>query len=351
MHHNPINWFTSILDFNDDDSPVSVRKIYLSREPINDSLHSAAMSREYINIPEKEGVLVSCIYDAPEDATYVGEITEVVSPEHIDTGEAFEVEIKVSNAGTAAWFSNGLGCDNQVEINMATANGHARASIFGESSNSVYGWINESRIGMVEDIVHPGEEATFRFVSAAPDYDNWYKEFFVPVAEGISFMEDSIVEIDLIVGDIENIDTSILNVVEFSSNGLDFEGEKSFKADLSDQLITLYVGEDAVRTFPMSSGAYNTPTPIGTYTITEMQELRIGGTWPHYRMPNWMRFTGWGHGIHALPYLETDGGSFWYEALSNIGTPVSHGCIRTLPDDSDLIYDFGEMGMDITIER
>ena len=60
-------------------------------------------------------------------------------------------------------------------------------------------------------------------------------------------------------------------------------------------------------------------------------------------------FTWRGHGLHALPYLMNDGGVFWKEALSDIGKPVSHGCVRQLPEDAITLYNFTSVGTPIWI--
>lgn len=57
-----------------------------------------------------------------------------------------------------------------------------------------------------------------------------------------------------------------------------------------------------------------------------------------------------GYGLHALPSLGNDGGIFWTEALTHIGIPVSHGCVRILPEDAIWLYDFTEIGDTVTVQ-
>ena len=78
-------------------------------------------------------------------------------------------------------------------------------------------------------------------------------------------------------------------------------------------------------------------------------EVRVGHAAPHYIMPRFQMFTYQGAGLHALPSLSTDGGVFWTEALDHIGQPMSHGCVRMLPDDADFTFDFTEIGDEIEI--
>ena len=85
-------------------------------------------------------------------------------------------------------------------------------------------------------------------------------------------------------------------------------------------------------------------------------------------MPKWMAFRP-GYGIHALPSLGSaslrskirsyrDGevptslftdDVFWKEALSHIGIPVSHGCIRLLPDDAEFAFNFTPVGTRVVV--
>ena len=107
----------------------------------------------------------------------------------------------------------------------------------------------------------------------------------------------------------------------------------------------------SIAEFRVSSGAAKTPTPVGETSITLKQETRIGGKSPHYIMPKFMWFRTGGYGFHALPSLKTDGGFFWTEARNHIGIPVSHGCIRLLPEDADFLYDFADIGTRVKVQR
>ncbi|MEK7136820.1 MAG: L,D-transpeptidase, partial [Patescibacteria group bacterium] len=57
------------------------------------------------------------------------------------------------------------------------------------------------------------------------------------------------------------------------------------------------------------------------------------------------------HGFHALPYLgkSPESSGFWQEARSHIGIPVSHGCIRLLPEDAENVYEWVEVGTKVYI--
>jgi len=345
------NLYTSL--FNDEDEMAkNIRRYFIVRADSDPSYDLVIGEYEdVIYLPEKEGMKSICLYEQPSDPTYLAEVISVDKTESIGPSEEFTVTVTVKNAGTAAWFSRDSGCKNHPEIALATAQDYGRTSIFGTDEYAVSGWLHESRIEMVESIVYAGENATFTFTSMTPWGDVWYKEFFVPVAEGVRYMDEAIFGVDILVGDQSKFDSGVMDLIDYSTDSLQLTGEKSIFVDLSDQMMYLYVGDAQIADFQISSGKASTPTPTGTYYILNKQELRTGGEWPYYRMPNWMGFTSVGHGLHALPYLANDGGAFWYEALEHIGTPVSHGCIRLLPEDAVTVYEFGEVGMKLTIQK
>lgn len=122
--------------------------------------------------------------------------------------------------------------------------------------------------------------------------------------------------------------------------------------DLSDQRVTLIEDGAIVAKYPVSSGASDTPTPIGKYKIHLKQKLRISSQDVPYRMPYYMAFTeSHSHGLHALPYLGNvrDHSDYWHEAREHIGIPVSHGCVRFLPEDAEAVFEWAEVGTAVII--
>ncbi|HLC75670.1 MAG TPA: L,D-transpeptidase [Candidatus Peribacterales bacterium] len=122
--------------------------------------------------------------------------------------------------------------------------------------------------------------------------------------------------------------------------------------DLSEQEATLF-DENGIRTkYRVSSGAADTPTPRGQFKIHRKQTLRVSSQDVPYRMPNYMAFTeSESHGLHALPYLGNgpESSAFWHEARTHIGRPVSHGCVRLLPEDAAALFEWAEVGMPVII--
>jgi lipoprotein-anchoring transpeptidase ErfK/SrfK len=108
-----------------------------------------------------------------------------------------------------------------------------------------------------------------------------------------------------------------------------------------------------VRIYKISSGAPATPTPRGVFKIYKKEELRVSGQAVAYRMPNYMSFTkNSAFGLHGLPYLgkTAESSGYWTEALSHIGTPVSHGCVRFLPEEAVELYKWADRGIPVFIQ-
>lgn len=300
--------------------------------------------------PAKEGIKRVCFWeDEVEEMIYSANVVEVKMNDEINPGDEFRVEVYVENTGNMTWYGYSSGCLDKTLVHMGTTNELDRASVFVQSGATT-GWLGDNRVKMVDDAVQPGEMATFAFSSVAPEEEGIYKEFFNLVAEDIEWFKDFEIGVEIPVGEVTEDDKFKAQFLKsMSANTRDLADERSLEVDLSDQSMLLKFGDQVAYSMTISSGAAATPTPTGTWHILNKQELRIGGAWPHYRMPYWQGFTSVGHGLHALPYLESDNGVFWEEALSHIGIPVSHGCLRMLPDDSITVYEFGEVGMELYI--
>lgn len=109
-----------------------------------------------------------------------------------------------------------------------------------------------------------------------------------------------------------------------------------------------------MKTYRISSGAPSTPTPVGVFQIYQKEKLRVSSQAVAYRMPNYMAFTeNDAYGLHGLPYLgdSSETSAYWNEALSHIGIPVSHGCVRFLPEEAVEIYQWADVGIPVIIQN
>lgn len=132
-----------------------------------------------------------------------------------------------------------------------------------------------------------------------------------------------------------------------------YSGTKAIRVYLGVQTAFLTESGTVVKTYRISSGSSSTPTPRGIFQIHKKQDLRVSSQAVPYRMPNYMAFTkNLAFGLHGLPYLgkTRENSAYWNEAQDHIGTPVSHGCVRFLPEEAVEIYEWVEIGMPVFIE-
>lgn len=221
--------------------------------------------------------------------------------------------------------------------------------------------------------VNPGEIGIFEFQAKVPDTEEIYREYFALVIPGVRWFDETETYIDFIVGALPYSQSEMLkkfNYLNDSSAGsaIDLTAKKTIDVDISEQVMRVKLGDYVVRKFLVSTGTTKNPTPFGNYKILQKQQWRIGGKAPHYIMPKWQTWRPDGYGIHSLPSLgnaalrarirtlgsdtpvptewfKSDG--FWTEANDHIGSRRSHGCVRLLPEDSDFVYDFTEVGTEV----
>ena len=100
------------------------------------------------------------------------------------------------------------------------------------------------------------------------------------------------------------------------------------------QKVIVFTGKqgdwELIKTFPCSTGANNTPTPEG---IFEIYDYAWRWYFNLYYVNDVSIFNG-GHAFHSILYGYN--GSYYDET---VGVPLSHGCVRMLPDDCRYIYD------------
>ncbi len=297
---------------------------------------------------------VDCSFISQEKPEYKAKFLSLRKKGKVETKQLFETKVFILNTGNMPWFASDSGCTNNI-VNLGTDKERDRSSIF-YIDELIWksNWLSPSRITMETKRVDPGKIATFTFWSKAPEEDGYYREFYTPLVEGITWMDEGKFQSDTTVGepDMDPAYKDLLQYYEKSANlaSIDFSGERSIEVDLSEQRMNLKVGEEILTTFPVSSGKRSTPTPVGTTTITQKQEVRIASKSPHYIMPKFMMFRKGGYGIHALPSLGNDNGVFWKEALSHIGSPRSHGCVRLLPEHSEVAFKFAEVGTKVVVK-
>jgi lipoprotein-anchoring transpeptidase ErfK/SrfK len=127
-----------------------------------------------------------------------------------------------------------------------------------------------------------------------------------------------------------------------------YGGNKYILVDISEQHMYVYEGEVLVYSFVASTGMRNA-TRVGTFSVLEKIPNAYGATWNIW-MPNWLGIYwagGLQNGIHALPILPS-GAQLWEGYL---GTPISYGCVVLGAYESQLLYDWAEIGTPVEIQR
>lgn len=126
-----------------------------------------------------------------------------------------------------------------------------------------------------------------------------------------------------------------------------YSAEKLILVDISEQHLYAYQAGELIYSFVASTGMGNS-TRIGTFEVLEKIPNAYGATWNIW-MPNWLGIYWSGHlqnGIHALPILP-NGATLW---AGYLGTPISYGCVVLDTYESQLLYDWAEVGTKVQIQ-
>jgi LysM repeat protein len=124
-------------------------------------------------------------------------------------------------------------------------------------------------------------------------------------------------------------------------------GGKLILIDLSEQHLYAYQGDELVYSFVASSGAAPYYTRVGEFRVQSKIPNAYGSAWDIW-MPNWLGIYYAGsteNGIHALPMMP-NGTVLW---AGYLGSPVSYGCIVLGTHESQLLYDWAEIGTAVSI--
>ena len=118
------------------------------------------------------------------------------------------------------------------------------------------------------------------------------------------------------------------------------DNDRWIDVDLSDQRLYAYEGQNIVRSFLVSTGTWQTPTPVGRYAVwIKLRYAEMSGPgyyWP--AVPYTMYFYG-SYGIHA---------AFWH---NNFGTPMSAGCVNMITEEAGWLYNWSHLGIPVIIHE
>ena len=102
----------------------------------------------------------------------------------LDPSGAYQFSVSVKNTGSVAW--------KKGSVNLGTSEPTDRISSFLREGGTPTGWISSNRIEFSQDLVAPGDNATYTFWMKVPSGMNLgdYREYFRLVADGITWMEN-----------------------------------------------------------------------------------------------------------------------------------------------------------------
>jgi lipoprotein-anchoring transpeptidase ErfK/SrfK len=123
--------------------------------------------------------------------------------------------------------------------------------------------------------------------------------------------------------------------------------DKYILVDISEQHLYAYENNSLLYDFVASTGM-NNATATGVFSVLSKIPNAYGATWNIW-MPNWLGIYwagGLQNGIHALPILSS-GARLWAGFL---GTPISYGCVVLGQYESQLLFDWADVGTIVEIQ-
>lgn len=314
-----------------------------------------------------------CSLPAVDNIVHKSSLIDVRNRKYVESGENLKVSIVLKNEGNYPWFNNNSPCADVHPTFLGTQREQDRDSIFFNPEDDL-GWHSANRVQMKESRVEPGGMATFEFNMLAPQEADYYREYFAPLVDGVTWMPKTMIYVDFQVGNIADDNVVLKEKKEFlyysgGASKFSLDGVRSLDVDISEQRMLAMIDGVIVKEILISSGAYETPTPYGTLVVAGKDRVRIGGKAPHYIMPYFLRLrkehgSFLGYGIHDLPSVGSGslrtkikdllakgeevpeslyyGDALWTEAQNHIGRRVSHGCIRN--DSAAFVFNFMNEG-------
>jgi hypothetical protein len=126
-----------------------------------------------------------------------------------------------------------------------------------------------------------------------------------------------------------------------------YSGGKYILVDISEQHMYVYENDALVYSFVSSTGM-NNATRVGSFSVLNKIPNAYGATWDLW-MPNWLGIYWSGslqNGIHALPIL-SNGVQLWSGYL---GVPISYGCVVLGVYESEILYNWADVGTPVDIQ-
>lgn len=127
---------------------------------------------------------------------------------------------------------------------------------------------------------------------------------------------------------------------------------KRIVVSLSEQRVRVYANDRLQWNWPASTGMAESPTSPGVFQVQSHEELAYAANWDLY-MPWFMGIyrpvpgNNFMNGFHGFP--SRDRRQFLWE--SNLGGPITYGCVLVSTTNAKLLYDWAEVGVIVEIQR
>jgi lipoprotein-anchoring transpeptidase ErfK/SrfK len=103
--------------------------------------------------------------------------------------------------------------------------------------------------------------------------------------------------------------------------------EVVISVDKTSQRMTVSVDGQERYSWPVSTGMSGYATPSGAFSPSRLAKIHYSREWDDAPMPHSIFFTDAGHAIHGS------------NAVSRLGTPASHGCVRLSPSHARMLFE------------
>jgi len=128
--------------------------------------------------------IVDPAYESDVLDDYHFQLVGVMAPITLKQGQMTMVNLTILNTGNATWHKYG-----NWPMHLGTTEPMDHASNF-----AAYDWLTPNRTAvMMEDEVKPGEVGTFQFTIFGNNLPGSYKEYFKPVAENLTWLNDELI--------------------------------------------------------------------------------------------------------------------------------------------------------------
>jgi lipoprotein-anchoring transpeptidase ErfK/SrfK len=110
--------------------------------------------------------------------------------------------------------------------------------------------------------------------------------------------------------------------------------------DLSEQRLTAYEMQRPVKSYLVSTGLPQTPTPVGQYRIwIKFKTDDMAGADYYIKDVPWVMYFFEGYGLHGVT---------WH---ANFGTQMSHGCVNQPNDMAEWLFNFSDVGTLVNVHE